>query len=725
MTSARILIVEDESIVALDLSNRLQDLGYTVVGQTDRGETALLKAEQLRPDLVLMDIQLKGEMDGIQAAGQIRARLFIPVIFLTAHADALSIQRAQPAEAYSYILKPFNEAALNSNIIIALYKHQMERQLRQSESRYRQLFETMAQGVVYQDAQGQIFSANPAAERILGLTLDQMLGRTSIDPRWRSIREDGADFPGEQHPAMDALRSGREATNVIMGVYNPQPDETVWIRINARPQFHPGEQSPYQVFTTFEDITAARRAESELHLLSQAVAQSANSVVITDPEGNIEYVNPKFVELTGYSLAEASGQNPRILKSGQQSQEFYQELWNTIKAGQEWRGEFHNRRKDGTMYWEEATIAPVFDSRGTIVHFIAIKENITARKQAEAEEKEQRQLAEALRNSAEALSSTLSFDGVLEQILDSVGQVVPYDAVTVTLIREGKLHHVRQRGWVERGWGEFISRTDLGVEDLPGLAGMLTSRELCLVAELPKLFNLSELAATHWVRSFAGIPICIRQQVIGFLGLSSARPNFYTAALAERLKAFASQAAVAIENARLFEQTHHYAITDGLTGLFNCRHFFDLALFEFERVRRYESDLSVIMLDVDHFKDINDVHGHPTGDEVLREIARRIQSGFRKVDIVARYGGEEFVAVMPETDLLAACQAAERVRKIIAETPFQAGGRSMSVTVSVGVAAINPDYADFNALIKAADDALYTAKAAGRNRIAWVGDINT
>ncbi|MFC1978638.1 PAS domain-containing protein [Chloroflexota bacterium] len=143
-----------------------------------------------------------------------------------------------------------------------------EEALSKSEKKYRNLFETMAQGVVYQDASGNILSANPSAERILGLSIDEMQGRTSIDPRWRSIHEDGADFPGETHPAMVALKTGKRVNNVIMGVFSPRDSQMHWININAVPQFKQGEKKPYQVYTTFEDITERKLAEDKIRAYS-------------------------------------------------------------------------------------------------------------------------------------------------------------------------------------------------------------------------------------------------------------------------------------------------------------------------------------------------------------------------------------------------------------------------------------------------------------------------
>ncbi len=143
---------------------------------------------------------------------------------------------------------------------------------------------------------------------------------------------------------------------------------------------------PFAVLNAMERSRARKAghlAEEKLALLSRAVEQSQVSIVITNAEGSIEYVNPKFVELTGYSREEALGQNPRILKSNKQPPEFYAGLWKTISGGEEWRGELENKKKNGERYWESATISPVRDESGKIAHFLAVKEDITARKLAE------------------------------------------------------------------------------------------------------------------------------------------------------------------------------------------------------------------------------------------------------------------------------------------------------------------------------------------------------
>ncbi|NIO04639.1 MAG: diguanylate cyclase, partial [Proteobacteria bacterium] len=132
-----------------------------------------------------------------------------------------------------------------------------------------------------------------------------------------------------------------------------------------------------------EEILQCEKTEGEISRLARAVEQSPAPVVITDSNGNIEYVNPKFVQLTGYTYEESIGQNPRILQSGKQPPELYEELWETITKGKEWRGEFINKKKNGDLYWEDASISPMKNEEGAITHFVGVKEDITERKRTE------------------------------------------------------------------------------------------------------------------------------------------------------------------------------------------------------------------------------------------------------------------------------------------------------------------------------------------------------
>jgi PAS domain S-box-containing protein len=173
MSRATLLIVEDEEIVVADLASKLDRLGYSVSGSTARGEEAVSLARQSRPDLVLMDIQLKGRMDGIEAAEQLRRECDLPVVYLTAHSDRTTLQRAKLTEPFGYILKPFEELELETHIEMALYKHQAERKLRESEALYRAIGESINYGIWVCDPGGRNLYASPSFLQLVGLTQEE------------------------------------------------------------------------------------------------------------------------------------------------------------------------------------------------------------------------------------------------------------------------------------------------------------------------------------------------------------------------------------------------------------------------------------------------------------------------------------------------------------------------------------------------------------------------
>lgn len=215
MTRTRILVVEDESIVALDIQERLESLGYEVPATVGSGEKAVDQAGMLRPDLVLMDIQLQGRMDGVEAARQIRQRFDIPVIYLTANADHPTVQRAKVTEPFGYVIKPFEERELHTNIEVALYRHQAERKLKESEERYRFLAELSPEAIIVQ-SDDRIVYANPAAARLFGAPgIETLLGRAvagfihtdhreNFRARERHLRESQkSDLKGEKFTRLD------------------------------------------------------------------------------------------------------------------------------------------------------------------------------------------------------------------------------------------------------------------------------------------------------------------------------------------------------------------------------------------------------------------------------------------------------------------------------------------------------------------------------------------
>ncbi len=180
---------------------------------------------------------------------------------------------------------------------------------------------------------------------------------------------------------------------------------------------------------------------------------------------------------------------------------------------------------------------------------------------------------------------------------------------------------------------------------------------------------------------------------------------------------FAAQVAITLEKARLYAQVAQLAITDDLTGLLNYRGFTQCGQRELERARRYKHPLTVILLDIDHFKDVNDQYGHPIGNQVLCALAERCRQNMREVDLFGRYGGEEFVLLLPESDLTTARTAAERLRRIVADTPVPTSAGAVPITISLGITELRAEQVELVALLGVADKAMYLAKQAGRNCI--------
>ena len=178
-----------------------------------------------------------------------------------------------------------------------------------------------------------------------------------------------------------------------------------------------------------------------------------------------------------------------------------------------------------------------------------------------------------------------------------------------------------------------------------------------------------------------------------------------------------NQISLILEKVRLFEETKRLSITDALTGLYNARFFYHSLDKEIERARRYSEHFSLVIFDIDDFKEINDTYGHQAGDDILREFARILLGYSRKTDIVARYGGEEFVIILPNTKKKEAFLLSDRIREQVCDYTFTCNGNDVKITISGGIAGFPNDGDDARKLLYAADMALYAAKRAGKKQV--------
>jgi diguanylate cyclase (GGDEF)-like protein/PAS domain S-box-containing protein len=419
---------------------------------------------------------------------------------------------------------------------------QYEKKLQDSEQHYQALFDQMPSAAavftVVDGGEDFVFQDfNRSAEQTEQLERSQLLGRRVLDV-FPSARSSGI---------FDLFRQVYETGKLtyIPEFYykddrNPGSWRENWIY----------KLSDDEIVSVYRDITERKHIESRLRTLSQAIEQSPVSVIITNPEGDIEYVNSTFEKVSGYVLGEVKGKNPNILKSGMIPDRVYHRLWQAISSGQSWEGEFQNKKKDGTLFWEYAHIAPVLNDQGEIEHYISVKEDITTRKQNE------------------------------EQILHQA---------------------------------HFDNLTDL--------------------------------------------------------------PNRFLA-------------------------------MDRLTQMLN-------------ESKRSREKVSVLFIDLDDFKKINDSLGHEVGDKVLIEASRRLLTAVRTGDTVARLSGDEFIVLLsglhkPEAAQIIAEKILDSFRRI-----FEIDGRELLITASIGIA-IYPDDSDTTSgLLRSADSAMYHSKESGRNTFSF------
>jgi diguanylate cyclase (GGDEF)-like protein/PAS domain S-box-containing protein len=424
------LIVEDERIIAEDVRRSLDDLGYAVAGSASSGEEAIKLAAETRPDLVLMDIILRGQIDGVRAASQIRSMFDIPVVYLTSHSDEGTLRRAQETGPFGYILKPFEDRELRTTIEMAIYSHRVERMLKESQ-------------------------------------------------RWLSV----------------TLRS------------------------------------------------------------------IADGVIVADADWAVEFMNPAALVLTGWNLKDALG----------------------------------------------STLDEVF-----------------------------------------AVRFARDGEGAARDLIERA-------------FREGVVVHAdRDVVLVRRGGGETPVEVNAApIKDDEG--------------------------------ELSGIVLTFHD-------------------ITERMRA-------EDERRRLIEELEFLSRTDRMTGIFNRGALIDRLEYELKRSARYGAQISLLLCDIDRFKAINDTYGHSAGDEALKIVARLLRDCVRESDVVGRYGGDEFMVLLPETGVETAREIADRIRERIEQSPVEVSEAGIAVTLSLGLSEFRGGGDTADALIKRADDAMYSSKRRGRNRV--------
>jgi diguanylate cyclase (GGDEF)-like protein/PAS domain S-box-containing protein len=335
-------------------------------------------------------------------------------------------------------------------------------------------------------------------------------------------------------------------------------------------------------------------------------------------------------------------------------------------------------------------------------------------------ESEARRLHEldSLYSATRALLTTLDYETLLGRILDAAISAIPAaekGILNLMAPETGKLEIRAMFGYKDP---RIRTSTRRRIHGYTALAIQQRKPMLIHDATMEGLYGLLEGEPEDLpVRSIIIAPLILDDQALGALILSASSRSAFTQDDLRLLESFAATISAAINNSLLHSRMQRLAITDSVTNLYNRRGFYELARREIERSRRFGHSLSVIMMDLDQLKSVNDTYGHAVGDQVLRTLADRLSQHVREFDILCRYGGDEFALLLPETDLFMAASVAERLRASIADEPIKTEGGPVPVTISLGVTKATPNTTNLEELLKSADRALYAAKQGGRNRL--------
>ncbi len=357
--------------------------------------------------------------------------------------------------------------------------NEMRARFEETARRVELILSSTGEGIFGLDKEGRHTFVNPQALKMLGYTEQEMVGKVS-HPLIHHSHPDGSPYPGSECPNLKVFFGGKPNHGEE---YYWRKDGTGFpVESSAVPLVENGET--VGIVVSFRDITERKKADEELRKLSRAVEQSSATIVITDLTGAIEYVNPQFTRTTGYTFEEAKGKNPRVLKSGEMPPEGYKKLWDTLLAGEEWRGEFHNKKKNGQLYWETAAISPIRNVKGEVTHFLAVKEDIT-------EQKRQQQQMDLL--VGELKSSNAEMTKLVKQLKDANFRV------EMAMQAKGQFlanmsHEIRTPMNAILGFLELLRNTPLNEQQKDYLETVSSSGEV-LLAIINDILDLSKIQA--------------------------------------------------------------------------------------------------------------------------------------------------------------------------------------------------------------------------------------
>jgi diguanylate cyclase (GGDEF)-like protein/PAS domain S-box-containing protein len=611
--------------------------------------------------------------------------------------------------------------------------------------------EYMNDGVVVLDNENKILDINSAAAKLIFIEKENLLGQK-------------VDEALKDHPDILARFRGIQEGRVEIELQTQPPK---YLDVNITPLFDQNSQLNGRIFI-LRDVTDRKKIEQderEQRLLASSLSDSATALsslrdvndvldrilldvqsVVPHDTASIALLDEKnIVSFARYRFAKDSGLGEVVsqLKLNVDSIHNFKIMLRTKKPVV-----IEDTTQDPNWFpiknseWIKSFVGVPIITGGKVIGFLNLdssKTNFFSQKSAEWLQafadhvgvaiENARLFEQVSRNAKEmstfyhaslVLSTNLNLNQMIMELYEQCSKIADIERFNLALYEEQtgsvKFHIITSK--VER-----IRTRTRNIIEKPGMTNhIIRTQKSVYIADVldsinKKYKNIWNRLNKKEGRSYLAVPLKLRGRVIGVLSVQSKKIDAYDSDQIRMIETFTTQTSAAIENAQLFEQMEKMAITDGLTGLFNHRYFSELAEKELARAVRYQKPLSLIMIDLDFFKKINDQFGHLIGDQILQLISINCKKVLRRIDFFSRYGGEEFSILLPETDTKEAVAAAERLREAIASSQLVTKEGVAKVTGSLGVSSLGMCEPEIKKLIDCADTALYEAKKAGRNQV--------
>lgn len=660
MYKQTVLIVDDEST---NISVLVEILGeeYNLLVATE-GETALEIANSQTIDIILLDIVMP-LMDGYAVAHRLKESkktAAIPFIFLTAKSDPQSIVKGFKEGAIDYISKPFAKEELLARLHNHLERYKLNSELHKAKLEFETIFNQSNNGIALTDLDTNFLLTNEAYTRITGFTKEELLtkschGLTHEKDKEKSIECIKTVLNTGSVESFEKMCIGKDKIFRVNTSYSVMPDKKT-ILLNTT------------------DITKMKDAEKKIvqyvDIMDKHVISSS-----TDLNGIIVDVSEAFCKLTGYSKDEFIGKNHNILRHVDITKSNYKIMWDTIISGQIWHGEVKNVKKDGSVYWVNATILPLFNDEDIKIGYMAIRQDITDKKAKEAQQLEIQKSEEKLK-----------------KLFDHQRNII--------VISDGK-----KLKMVNRAMCNFFGIEK--VEDFTKFYSDISDKFM----EINNYFSLSKVPdGTNWLKALE--PMLGDARVVAMHDAANI-PHAFSVSVSkfdgeDFIVSLTDISSTMIEKINLSNKVTH----DKLTGALN-REFLDTNLPHIVNKVGKTRHLGLAILDIDFFKKVNDTYGHTTGDTVLKELTKLGIASIRNDDFFIRWGGEEFIMLIESESLQSLRRALEHIRQRIAHHTFSDVG---TLTCSFG-ATLHRAGEDIEITLQRADKALYRAKENGRNQV--------